>query len=179
MKKITFLIATILYSLNVLSQQVALNNVVGIDLPNGAQKITKEQALAHAGKKFNNDKMVLNSYANMHTGRILYKFDDIVISLKAFDTTFKFKKGHAEELKKGLDEMARRSTSYTSILKTINNNSIVVTNFINGGAEYYYFYCFNANNTREMTGSLVFDKADKDKATAILDHVLNSIKFKD
>lgn len=180
MKKILFIITGILFSLNTFAQRISLNKSISVDIPKGGQKITKEQAIIHARTKFNNNKIILGHFANTPVGNRLYKIDNVVITLNPFDTTkVKLRKGYALLIKNGVDEMAHGDPTYKSSLETINNNTVVITNSIYENAGYYYFYCFNANNTREMTGSLVYDKADKDKATAILNHILNSIKFKD
>jgi len=96
-----------------------------------------------------------------------------------FDHTAKVKEGFLTENKKGLDAMNSSNKTYTSSLQKINNNSVLVMNYIAGDVEYYRFVCYSANNSREITGVLEFDKTDKAEATAILDHLLNSIKFKD
>ena len=77
MKKATFLLIGILYSITCLGQRVVtLNNVATIEFPRKVEKINKTQALSHASKKFKNDKMVLGSIAERNTGTI-YKIDEI------------------------------------------------------------------------------------------------------
>jgi len=161
-----------------MGQQVKLNDGVSINLPDRVEKLNKEQAISHARQKFNNNKIVLNSI-DRRSFRHIYKVDDVLITLFVFDTTFKAKDGHIAELKKGLDGMSRGDKTYTSFLKTINNNSVLILNHIAIDVEYYNFYCYNANNTRVITGILEFNIADKDKATTILNDIINSIKFKD
>jgi uncharacterized protein YegP (UPF0339 family) len=46
-------------------------------------------------------------------------------------------------------------------------------------AGYYSFVAHNANHSKLISGGLYFDKANTDKATAILDHIVNHLKFKD
>jgi len=170
MKKTIFLLTGILLSLNTFAQRIALNKAVGFDVPKNLNKITKEQALAHAAKKFKGDKMVLDFYTGI---------DDIIIEIKSFDTTFNFEPGHAADLKKGQDALGRKALNYTSNLKIINNNTVVITNSIIKGTGYCYFFCYNASNTRVVSGCLIYAEVDKDKVTVILDPILNGIKFKD
>ena len=180
MKQTIILLTGILFSLSTFAQRIALNKVVGFEIPKDLHVITREQALAHASEKFRGNKMALEFYAGIDTSNErLYKVDDIIIDLKSPDTTFDFKAGYATHTKKALDEAARRAENYTSSLKTINNNAVVITYSIIGDTGYCFFFCFNANNTRTISGRVVFAKADKDKVTAILDPILNSIKFKD
>jgi|GEM_PF-2647861 len=178
MKKIIFLISAVLYSLASVGQQVALNNEVSINIPKEAKKITKEEALAHAGRRFNSDKYVLKSI-NDRTTRYTYKVNDILVSLTVFDHMAKVKEGFLSENKKGLDAMNSSNKTYTSSLQKINNNSVLIMNYIAGEVEYYRFVCYSPDNSKEMTGVLEFDKIDKNEATSILNHLLNSIKFKD
>ncbi len=179
MKKIIFLIAAILFSLNTFAQQVALTDAISIDIPMGAQKITKEQVIAYVIKKFNPEKLILDNYTDL-PARHSYKIDDVLVLLNPFDSTkVELRKGYMLSLKKGLDEMNHGNSTYTSSFKKVNNNSVVIINYIAGNIEYYHFYCRNVNNARALNGTIQFDQADKDKATAILEHILNSIKFKD
>jgi len=179
MKKLIFLTAALICSLTTMAQRVALNDGVSIETPAGGEQITKEQALAHAGNRFNNDKMALRSVRDIHA-KYIYKVDDILISLVVFDTPAKVSETHLSELKKGMDAMSTGSNShYTSTLKKINNNSILIVNYLGGNVGYYHFYCYNDNNSREITGALHFPVDDAAEAIAILDKLLNSIKFKD
>lgn len=170
----------VIYNLAATSQQVVLNDDISIDIPATAQKITKEDALNHAAKRFNNDRTALKSINYIHTDHI-YKFNNILVSLNVSDKTLNVKSTYLSELKKGLDIMAKRgkATGYTSSLKKINNNTVLTTVEIQGNVVYCNFYCLNANNTREITGTLHYHKDDATEAATILDHLLNSIKFKD
>jgi hypothetical protein len=83
-------------------------------------------------------------------------------------------------MKKGFDAMHRRSgdtARYASVMKTINNNHVLVMydDFENTG--YYNFHCWNTTYTRVLTGSLQFNLVDKDKATKILEDILNEVEF--
>jgi hypothetical protein len=180
MKKIILLTAMLIYSFTVLGQQVALNGGVSIEIPAHAQSITKEEAVAHATKTFNNDESALKSVNNIHTKHI-YKVNDILISLNVFDETTKISDTYLSDLKKGHDILAKKAqlTNYTSSLKKINNNSVLITIHIFNNVVYCNFYCLNANNTREITGALHYHKDNAAEAAAVLDRLLNSIKFID
>lgn len=179
MKKTIFLTVAFIYSLTTMAQRVALNDGVSIEIPVGAEQITKEKALAHAGKRFNNDRMALGSVTDIHA-KYIYKVDDILVSLVVFDTPVKVKETHLSELKKGMDAMSAGSNShYTSTLEKVNNNSILIINYRGGNVGYYHFYCYNDNNTREITGALHYHKDDAAEAQSVLENLLNSIKFKD
>jgi hypothetical protein len=177
MKKAAFLIIGIIYGFSCLGQKVvSLNDAVNVELPNGAEKINKEQAISYAGKKFNNDKILLNSISKRRPEH-MYKVNDVLISL--FTDNNSVKEEHLTEMKKGLDEMFKGNLTYISNLKKVNNNSVLVLNYIMGNVEYYRFFSYNANNSRAITGILEFDKTDQTKAAVILEHILNSTGFKD
>ena len=178
MKKILLFSIALIYSLSVKAQKVQLNEGVSIKLPANAQSITKEQALAHAFKKFNNDKLVLDSYTQINP-KYVYLIDEIALFLFVTDKTHKYESDRAIKSKESLDETNSSNKTYTSYIEKGDHNSAVVINYKAGKAEYYHFYCFNNNCTRVMTGKLEFDSADKSEATTILNDLLASIKFKD
>ena len=177
MKKATFLLIGILYSITCLSQRVvSLSNIVTVEFPRKAEKINKTQALSHASKKFKNDKMVLGSIAERNTATI-YKVDDVLISL--FIDNHAVKEEHLSDIKIGLDEFSKGDSTYTSSLRKVNNNSVVDINYLIGNVGYYHLFCSNVNFTKAVTGIIEFNKTEKNKATVILDHILNSITFKE
>ena len=93
----------------------------------------------------------------------------------------KVNKTYLSDLKRGFDILTKKgsATNYASNLKKINHNSVLVTNEIQGNLGYCYFYCLNAGDTREITGALHYHKDNAGEAATVLDHLLNSIKFKD
>lgn len=179
MKKLIFILIGIIFSLSTFAQRVAFNKSVAIDMPKELQKVTKEQAQAHANEKFKGNKALLSFSDIDTTNSRLYKVDDVIIQLRWDDTIVNFEPGYAAALKKGQDALGRKQLNYTSSLKVINGNTVVVINNIVQGTGYSFFYCFNASNTRSINGRLVYNKKDKDKVPAIMDHILNGIKFKD
>ncbi|MBS1519961.1 MAG: hypothetical protein JST50_03105 [Bacteroidetes bacterium] len=174
MKKITFLIIFILFSFICRAQQlVSLSDAVNINLPDKAEKISKEQAQSHASKKFKYDKMMLNTITDRKSD--IYKVDDILISVHAESNNFK--KEQLLHIKNGLDEMSKGSPTYTSVIKKVNGNSILVTSNIVNNIYHYHFFCFDNKNSNVITGILEFDKVDAPEARAILDQLINSIEF--
>ena len=176
MKKIVFLIVCIIYGFSCFGQQVVdLNGLASINLPDGAKKISKEQALSHASERFNNDKIVLGSISRRATDHI-YKVDNILISF--FTDNHSVSAGHLLANKKSYDELFKDDTSYTSSLKKVNNNSVMIINYKMGDVEYYHFTCYNASNSIAATGVLEFNKIDANEASGILNDVIKSITFK-
>ena len=160
--------------MNCIAQQtIAVNNAVHINLPDKAVKISKDQALLHATKKFHYDKTKLNSITDRNAD--IYKIDNILISLNAQSNGVK--EGHLLALKKGFDEMFKGDKTYSSNLKKVNNNSVLILNHIIGTTERYQFICFNTDNSRSIGAILEFDKSDASEAKIILDQLINSIKF--
>ena len=164
-------------------QTIAFNDAISINIPKNAEKLTKQQALDHASKKFKENDIVNNSITRRSTEHI-YRIDDVLISL-FFSDEHNGKKiineEHLLELKKGFDGIYRLNNndkSYSSVIKRINNNSVLITNYVVKNVEYYRFFSIS-NNSRAVTGILEFNVSDEDKAKTILDDLLKSIKIKD
>lgn len=175
MKRLLFLTIGVFYCLLSMGQQVILNDAVNVKLPQRAEKLNKEQALSYVGKQFNNNKSAL--YAIRNTNQ-LYKVDNVLISF--FTAKGSIEDDHLNKLKKGLDETSKNDKTYTSSIRTVNGNQILVTHYSRSDIEYYDFFCFSGNKsnlTSAISGGLQFAKADHDNGTAILTDILNSLEF--
>jgi hypothetical protein len=180
MKRKFFLTAALLYSLTALGQQVVSNNSVSIAIPDNAQKITKEDAVAHVTKKYNNNRSALLSVNDIQTKHI-YKVNDIIVSVYLSDEPVNVKTTRLADLKKSFDIMNSRTKSpnYTSRITKFKTNSVLIFNDVLNDIGTYDFYCYNANGTKAITGDLRYHKDDAIEAQAVLNNLLNSIKFKD
>ena len=87
--------------------------------------------------------------------------------------------GHLAQLKKGFDEWHKRDSSYSANLQRINGNDVLVISYINGNVANFSFFLYNAKYTKALTGILEFNKTDKVDATSILNHILQTVSFKD
>jgi len=167
----------VFYTLNTIGQQVILSDAANVKLPQRAEKLNKQQALSYVGKKFNNDKMALYTIKNANTNQ-LYKVDNVLISF--FTANRSVEDDHLNKLKKGLDETSKNDKTYTSSIRTVNENQILITHYSRSDIEYYDFFCFSGNKsnlTNAVSGGLQFAKADHDNGTVILTDILNSLKF--
>jgi len=180
MKKIIILIALNIYGLSAMAQQITLKNSVTFNIPKGAEQITQQQAIAHARTKYN-DSLVVGDYKGQRSD-YMFKINDIVISVRVSNHSgsLNLKESYLS-FKKGLDALVAYSGTppYPSNIKRINADT-VITNYMRfGKAEYCYFYYFHGSShaARRVYGELEFDPADAAKAKAILDDLLNSIKF--
>jgi hypothetical protein len=177
MKKLSLLIVGLTFSLFCFGQNtVALSDAAKLDLPDGMQKISRDDAMAFASKQFNNEPIVMRSIAKRKIQNI-YRVKNVLVSLHTENKSTDG--GHLAQLKKGLDELSSRDPTYSSNLKKINNNSVLIENYIVGSVGYYRFFLFNANNTRSIAGILEFNKTDKDEATATLNHILQTASLKE
>ncbi len=180
MKKIVFITLSILYSIICFGQQlqvqsVIVDNIASVDIPTNAQKVSKTEALSHVAKKFNNNKIIVNSVSRRKDGN-MYVVDGVLVTV--LTDNHQTKEGHLAEIKKGLDELYKDDKTYNSTLKTINNRSILVVNYEMGGVGVYRFFSFNETNSKAITGVLEFDKTDANKATAIVNSMIKGIKYK-
>ena len=174
MKKVFFFFIGIVFSLTCRSQQVNLNGA-NIMLPNGVEKLSKKEMSDYAHNKYENDNLILKTVAMKFDSGQLYKLDDIIFSLNN-------EKGHFEgnylsNTKSGFDEMAHHSKNYLSIIKTIGNNQVLITNHIVKNIEYYNFFCINDHDTIVITGSFQFTKSDEVEAIDMVSKMLASLNF--
>jgi len=139
------------------------------------KKLNKDEVSSFANKKFKGDKVALDNAANINPDHA-YTVDDVLITL--FDGNKSVKNDYLLNLKNGLDEMSKRDKSYTSIIKTINNNQVLIINETWGNVGYYKFFCYNSTKSSALNGTLQFDKSDQDKASKMLNDILTDIKFK-
>ena len=182
MKKVLFLIIAITYSISSFSQQqIALHSGVSITLPAGAQKVTKNVALAQAKKIFI-DTMAQNSITTPERSenrKYFYTVHNILIQFTGIDTTYDFEKDHIIKLKRVLDGIAKGGGYHISSIVKGNHNAAVVTRDKLGSTYIIRFFCINDANTRQLGGSIKYNKEDEAEATTILNNLLASIKFKD
>jgi hypothetical protein len=177
MKKIISLLFGLTFSLFCYAQNtISLSDAAKVDLPDGMQKMTINDALTFVGKQFNNAPVIMRSIAKRKMEHI-YRVKNVLVSLH-FDNR-STNEGHLAQLKKGLDELSYRDTTYSSKLETINNNSVLIINNTIDNVGLYRFFLYNANNTRAVTGILEFDKNDKSDATATLNHILQTVSLKE
>jgi hypothetical protein len=174
MKKITFLIVLIIYSLSCIGQQTSINNTVNIKLPATSKKLSKTETSVFAKRKFSDDKLALDNANNVNPDQT-YTVDDVLITL--FDGNKKVPENYLLDTKKGLDEMSKKDRSYTSGIKIINNNHVLIIGETSGNVGYYRFFCHNAQHSKALNGVLQFSINDKPKATKILDDILEGVEF--
>ena|ERR1700744_5791982 len=175
MKKTILLIAVVICIQVCKAQRIIINDVVNIKVAKDARLVNKEDAIDFANKKFHNEKNALDNVKDL-TKNNTYIIDDVLISL--FHGTTKRDGSYLLELKKGLDAMNERDKSYSSFIKTVNANNVLVTNDTWRGVGYYRFFCYNGSYTHNLRGVLEYDSAEKDKATSILNDILANVKFK-
>src|SRR5580700_354154 len=133
MKKIAFLILGLTFSLLSFGQNaISLNDAVKLDLPDSMQKITKEEAVAFASKQFNNEPRTMRSIAKRRMDNI-FRIKNVLVTLHTESIQPDNKtttEGHLTQMKKGFDEWSYGDPTYSSKEETINNNSVLVENYI-------------------------------------------------
>jgi len=179
MKKILFIIAfgVLIININIYAQNVVkLNEDSQIDLPIAIEPISHDQAYSHAQAKFLGSKSTLNSIAERKTTHI-FRVDGILISL--FTDNHATQEGHLAELKKTFDLLNIRVpiAMYNSKIQTINGNSVLIVKEKPENVVNYRFFVYNASRTRAITGILEFNSDEDQKATSLLNIILNGIKF--
>jgi len=180
MKTLLNILTFILVSLSCFAQdRISLSNAT-LELPKGAKKITKEQALSHISKKFNNDKVAMESVSQaLRFNHYLSK--DVLISFNTSDIAktgdIAVDRNHLLNMKKGLDELFKGNESYRSEIKNLADKSIVIIQYSIGSSLCIRFYSFNKEFTRALTGTLVFNKDNQDEAKSAMNMIEKTLKF--
>jgi hypothetical protein len=176
-RKGIFLIACIIYSITCFAQQTAsINNTATITLPNGSIKITTDQGIDHVQNIY---KIKSPGYQLffLDNPQYTYKVHNIIIS---FNTDTPRVNLNLLQTKRGLDALLKsRNRDYSSAIKQINNNQILVNNFVSGKMRYYNFNAHNQSDTKVVTGKLCCLNEDTKKASQIFNQILASIKFEE
>jgi hypothetical protein len=180
MKKIIFILLFAIYSIAVLAQQPTIsNNSVRVRLPMGAQELSRELALDHLVNRLHGDKAdsIATGYG---TSKNHYKVGDILIQVKAPDTTYSFTESQVLKMKKTQDAFAEYNKTYISDIRKEKGFSALVVNFVGSAhIEIYSFYCVNDANNKVVSGRLSFKPSDKAAATKTLNDLLAGINFKE
>jgi hypothetical protein len=170
MKRFNLLLLSILLSLSVKAQEVSINEVVTVKLPN-SEKLVKGK---FREASTSNNKAVTRL---MEIGDF-YKVDNVIIKLNsAFGET---PKDHLQRIKGEKDEVYRKlhTKNYSSVIKTVNGIEVLVIQYDQRSLTYYNCFVDNSTHTSSLTIALEYPKSDEKKTNNLLDNLLNSIKFK-
>ena len=176
MKKIAFLILCSIYSLTCLGQQIALNDTVSIRLPDGAEKLNKDQISSFVNKKYSNNNIALRAKTTAYP-EYVYKINEVLIMFNPKNDGTKVDNDFLLNRQRGFDEMMKKNKSHNSFLKNINGNQILVEYYTITNVGHYSVSCRDSTYSRSLGISLQFDESDKGKATKIVDDLINNISF--
>ncbi|AZA54578.1 hypothetical protein [Chryseobacterium sp. G0201] len=154
-------------SKTVVAQKVSLNSRVNMVLPSKTQKITTADLTAIAKQ---NDIQVV-SLPNSEN-RSVYLTDNVLVTVFA---SKKPEKVDLDKVKKGLDEMAKGLSSYSSKIVSIKGNKFLITE--NTTENKLRFFGTNSSGTSSVNGLLEFNGSGREKAKAVLDSVIPNISF--
>lgn len=154
------MVLTIMCCLTALGQQTPFNDLVSLNLPKGAEKITKT-----------------NSQDNFYNVNGIH--------LQLYSGYANIRKDYLEDTEKGmkgmfLDLNRNIPPEYKSQIKVINNYKVLVIYYEKGEhiVSTYTFFCVSSTDTSFFNGIMEFNKSEKDKATTVLDEMLKSLRFK-
>jgi hypothetical protein len=183
MKRLTLILIGLVYSISCFAQKIALNDTVSINLPKATETLTRDRFSASVTEKFNYSRIAVEHVPNKNErtdNKHFYEVGDILIKLTHGKRRLKDKDNYLSETKKGLDaafNLGGNTNKYTSVIKSINGNSVLITYHEIEDVGYYEFFCNDTTNTLALNGALQFKLSDKDKATKILNDLLVSIEF--
>ncbi|PWK80368.1 hypothetical protein LX99_00834 [Mucilaginibacter oryzae] len=147
---------------------------VKLTLPNGTYKLTKQQVDALPGMKLSGK--LNQSYILPYN----YKFGDIYIGL--FRVNKDSINNNLPEKKNSYDERYiflknYGNNSYNSIIKNIGKNRVLLIKYTVHDIGYYEFNYQNEAKTLTQAGEIEYPKDQQEKATKLLNEILNSIQF--
>jgi hypothetical protein len=183
MKKLSLIIIGIVYSISCFGQKIALNDTVSIELPKQAIPLNRDGFEASVNENFSYSKLALNSVPKKNErlyNKHFYKVGDILIKLTHGKRRLTGKEDYLTDTKKQLNALFSlngNSNNNSSVIKTFNNNPVLIIYYEMENVGYYDFYCYNFTNTFALNGRVQFKLPEKDKATKILNDLLNSIQF--
>ena len=178
MKKLNLMIIGLISCFCSIAQQKLVNDIVNINLPKGAEKITNDQL-----QNFMKGKTGYFQKYRIKSKGDIYRLKGMIIQLNAFH---KSPSQTLEDTKKSIDWMThmdgqKTPSDYTSEIKNINNYKVLITHYAAQDYASFHFYSVNNTNTAILNGSLEYDKTDKnnkDKAEKALEQMLKSMTFK-
>lgn len=177
MKKAALLLTFAICSTICVAQRVLLYNVAEVDIPATATKITREEAAAHLQKNFKVGQQFRQSFIQ-GDGQNMYILGNMLFKLTAINQ--RIGDGNLAETKKGTDYLSMGTfKDYTSALKPVNDNEAFVFNYSIDDLHYQYFFVCNSANNKVVSGKIGYGVSDTKQAAGLLEHLLNSIKFKE
>lgn len=158
--------------------QATQEGIGSVEFPESTSKINKDKAIEHIKAKFDNDQVLLKTVP-LRRSEHQYIIKDVLITLY-FSRIGSGMKIDLKQRKTGDDLLFGREKDYKSEIKNIDGNQVYITNrMASGNIERYNFLVYKADGTKAITGSLDFQKNNKEAAKNILDHILTHAKFKD
>ncbi|PWK80366.1 hypothetical protein LX99_00832 [Mucilaginibacter oryzae] len=147
---------------------------VKLTLPNGTYKLTKQQVDALSGIK------LFNKLNQPYYFPYNYKIGDIVIGL--FNVNKDSMNNDLPREKRFQDEgylflKKYGNNSYKSEIKSLGKKQVLLISYTVHDTGYYHFFYQNESKTLSQAGEIKYPKTDEEKATALLNEILNSIRF--
>jgi hypothetical protein len=175
MKKTFVLFALFIIGvINCNAQLIHTGDFVKITLPDGVHKLSKQQVEAIPQFKLTNRPLKYTGPPDV------YKTENIslglfIVNTDAMHNDFPRKKNFLDHLYSLLK--LHGNNSYTSSIKNMGKNQVLIINYKINDKGYYRFYYQNESKTLTQAGEMEYNMADQSKAEALLNDVLNNIRF--
>lgn len=181
MKYFICIVVLSLLSAGLFAQQSSLSDVVNFKIPQGAARVKKDQMQTLAKANGAYPKRLASSKISKGEFFTVNNFALHVNASKG-DVSADFLLKH----KVGSDDLAQMETGsppqgYTSDIKKINGNTVLITHNVRPNGNYYIYHVVNPTNNRTLIGSIDYDRNDKKakaQAEKMMYEILNSIVFK-
>lgn len=181
MKKIIIIIVLAVCSYTIKAQEKSFDKIVSFSLPKDIEKTDKENLESFINKRKNSQIDLKTNRGNLYkTGNILIQFNagSVKIEKNADGSNRKL----LQDQKRFYDDYATQISTqknYSSVIKAINNYTVLITNYDNVES-YSYFLLYGVNNSNDKTFTirLEYKKEDETKASKIVELFLKNMRFK-
>jgi hypothetical protein len=173
MKKIIILLVLTTWCFFAKAQETRVEKTISLSLPQGSEKPNDQVLSAYLKNRKNTQALKPDKFNGL-----TYKFGSIIFQING--DTGKFASNRLEQFKRNEDNLMSKieGANYSSELKTINNNKVVIIKTQSKDYHYYRFMAINKDNNKVVFATMEYNEADEEKAKAILNHVLNKLRFK-
>ncbi|MEO8885545.1 MAG: hypothetical protein ABI367_05740 [Mucilaginibacter sp.] len=173
MKKTLITLIIITYSLLSFGQKVDFRGG-SVSLPDGIEKIDKNEGRRHVANKFRNNRLA-DQIVSGANAKNIYRIGDVIVILNSQEHIIK--EGHFATIKRSFDNMFRNDPTYKSQLKSVDGNIIFTMDHQTGGVGYYSVFANDASNSKIFSAMIQYNTSDINKASKIADHIIKNIKF--
>lgn len=171
---LTLILSIICAQVCVAQKVVTLNNDITISLPTEAIPVSKAKASSHLLNEMKSTKAAADEIAS-RTSQNIYIVKNKLLSLNGMKASTSA--DHVNKTKKGLDELFKNNTTYTSYIQKYPDKSVLVVSYIANDVKYFQFFAYSAKLDKASTGTLEC-KINDVEGNTLIKKLISDLKFK-